>query len=202
MRRSFGIYLVVFLTLASVAQGADWMVRPGTIAHAKTLSDGASVSLDAELVDQIVTTDYPAHLVIRECFDRNARIVVVAEPSSDLRPGQIVDVQGVMSTLADGQRAIISPSIYGYTDRYGNLLYHGPLVKGPSQPIPWDWKVDLTDGVGRMSGMMEGSEEPETLQSMAATSCSTIAELSYCLIILRFLCPASASPLPTPIVLS
>ncbi len=154
------------------------MVRPGTISHARTLADGSSISLDAECVDKIVTGSAPAYFVIRECFDSNSRILVMTQPPPELRMGQTVDVEGVISTLSDGQRAIISPTVYGYTDSEGNLLYHGPLVKGPWQPIAWEWKVDLTVHARAMSAMMENPapiKEPNTSPAMAATSCSAIA---------------------------
>ena len=55
-----------------------------------------------------------------------------------------LDVEGDMTTLSDGSRAIINAKVYGYTDSDGNLLYNGPLLKGLDSATPWDWMVNLT----------------------------------------------------------
>jgi|GEM_PF-5191479 len=134
-RGAFLLFIVCLVSCSAIATASDWTTRPGTIKHALTLADGSTVSLDAEIIDKIVASGSPAYFVICECFDSKSRIVVMTQPSSELRLGQTVDVQGVISTLSDGQRVIVSPTVYGYTDRDGNLLYHGPPIKGPLEPI-------------------------------------------------------------------
>ena len=99
-----------------------------------SLPDGSHVSLDAVVVDKIRARQCPAYFVARGFFDPKARLVVYTPPPSLLRYGQTVDVEGTISTLANGVRAILGPTVRGYLDKDGKLLYHGPLLKGLSGP--------------------------------------------------------------------
>jgi hypothetical protein len=109
----------------------------------------------------------------------NARIVVYAPPPRELRLGQTVDVEGTLSTLPTGDRALVSVVVLAYLDARGNLLYHGPLLKGPFEPTPWKWKRPLTVGattsaVGPLSASPPG--EPNSLLEGGAIYCPTIAD--------------------------
>ena len=133
------LFACMLMASDSFASGA-WSERPGTINNAMTLADGATINLDAVCVEKIRGDQNPAYFVARECFDPDSRIVVLITPPASLRYGQTVDITGTLTTLSNGYRAIENPSIYGYLDSNGNLLYHGPLVKGIEEPTPWPWK--------------------------------------------------------------
>ncbi len=174
--------VLLFLSVGCSAQ-TSWDSRPGTIRNALTLQDGSHVVLDAEIVDKIRARQIPAYFTITECFDRTSRLVVLTQPSPDLRMGQTVDVEGSMATLDDGQRAVVDVTVYGYTDKDGNLLYHGPLIKGPWAPEPWEWKVDLTVSSSESgSSPSQQSEmlppgEVSTDSSVEVVTCATIADV-------------------------
>jgi hypothetical protein len=131
------------------------------------------------VVGKIEARQNPPYFVIREFFDMNARIVVYAPPPRELRLGQTVDVEGTLSTLPTGDRALVSVVVLGHLDAQGNLLYHGPLLKGPFKPIPWKWKRPLAVGattsvVGPLSASSPG--EPNSLLEGGAIYCPTIAD--------------------------
>lgn len=156
---------VFFLTPGVNATTQDWMTRPGTIAHAMSQPDGTSVSLDSVKIDKIKPYDFPGYFVVGESFARNDHIVIAATPSELLRLGQLVDISGTMTTLSNGYRAITNAQVQGYTDRDGNLLYHGPMIKGLLEPTPWQWKADLTvasnvESKASSSGMATLSDYP------------------------------------------
>ena len=141
---------VMYLLATSIALSAvqasappGWAARPGTIGHAMTLPDGSHVYIDAVLVDKIRAKVSPGYLVVHECFAPGDRLIVLTRPAPELRLGETVDVEGTITTLPNGHRAIINPTVYGYLDAQGRLLLHGPL-KGFNSPIAWPWKTDLT----------------------------------------------------------
>ena len=172
--------VVVCLLLTSIASGTpEWMNRPGTIGHALSLPDGSRVCLDAVVVDKIRARQVPAYFVIRECFDSTARLVVYAPPSPLLRFGQTVDVYGTIDTLPNGSRAIVNASVFGYTDSEGDLLYHGPLIKGLLAPTAWEWKSALTtysvQGTARALDLPTPPGEPNPAPGDPPVYCATIA---------------------------
>jgi len=152
MHRNLTLPLVVSAVLAAAlltsgvwaAEVPDWMARPGTIGHALTLRDNSHVYLDAVVVDKIKAKQRPDYFTVHECFSARDKIVVLTPPSPELRLGMNVDIEGDITTLPNGRRAITNVGVFGYTDRDGNLLRHGPLIKGLLEPTPWQWKVDLT----------------------------------------------------------
>ena len=143
----------------------DWMVRPGTIGQAMALPDGSSVYLDAVGVDKIKAKIAEPYFTIHECFSMRDRLVVLSTPDGRLRMNQTVDVSGTLTTLSNGSRAIANPTIYGYTDQDGKLLYHGPLIKGLLGPTPWEWKIDMTvsptTSAAQARSSVTSSEEPD-----------------------------------------
>ena len=145
------ILAVALLTLTSGVWAAtalpDWMVREGSIYHAMTLEDGSSIYLDAVIVGKIQTAAHPEYFTIHEVYrrkDLDGALAVVTPPSPDLRIGQNVDIRGVITTLPNGQRAIIDAIVWAYADKEGNILRHGPLIKGLLERTPWEWMVDIT----------------------------------------------------------
>lgn len=173
--------LVMVLAIAGatvVSAGPEWTERPGTIAHAKTLAGGAHVYLDAVVVEKIRAGQNPAYFVIRECFDGASRIAVLARPSPLLRRGQTLDVDGVITT-SGGQRVIVDAAVWGYTDRDGNLLRYGPLIKGLQQATPWAWKTNLSTSASSVSIMTEtppSPGEPNLASPPAPNLCTSIAD--------------------------
>jgi len=158
------------------------MVRPGTIGHALAQADETQVYLDAVWVEKIKAHQNPVYFVVRECFDRNARMIVYTPPSPELRLGQTVDVQGTLTTLWNRERALVEVTVFGYLDKNGKLLYHGPLVKGLLEPTPWQWKVDLTvpsaSGTGAaLSDVPPAPGEPSASLPDPPTYYATIADL-------------------------
>ncbi|HET6452936.1 MAG TPA: hypothetical protein VFI02_00905, partial [Armatimonadota bacterium] len=151
----------------------DWMIRVGTVPHAITLADDSHVCLDAVEIEKIRAKESPAYFVIKDWFDPSSRLLVMTLPSPELRMGQTVDIEGTISTLADGRKAIIDPTVLGYTDKDGKLLLSGPRMKGFDEPFPWEWKIDLT-----VSGefLMSGTPREELLDSLSEELCETIAD--------------------------
>lgn len=108
----------------------------------------------------------------------------MTQPSPDLRVGQTVDIEGDMTTLPDGTRALTNVTVWGYTDQTGNLLYHGPLIKGLFAPITWQWKTNLTVTtlVSDSRQSLESDTYPDppgginTDSSVTVVPCLTIAQ--------------------------
>ncbi len=145
LRAALGMACFALLALSvNAAASFDWQTRAGTIEWAKGLADGTHVYLDAEEISKIRAQQSPAYIVVQECFSANDKIIVLTQPSLLLRVGQTVDIEGDLTTLDSGDRAIINATVWGYTDSSGTLLYHGPLVKGIGAPTPWAYKIDLT----------------------------------------------------------
>lgn len=175
---------VLLVTLASQCLGAisEWATRPGTVGNALSseVQDGASVYLDAVIVDKIQARKAPHYFTVRECFDAKSKIVVNIPAPAELRHGQTVDISGVIIRLSDGNRAIDNASVFAYLSQDGDILYHGPLIKGPWNPTPWPYKADLTAGVDAAfaSSLLDDPTppgEPNTDSSSAPTYCETIA---------------------------
>jgi hypothetical protein len=139
------LLVMVLMVPCGATTVPDWMLRPGTIGHALTLSDNARVYLDAVVVEKIKAKQNPAYFTIHECFSAKDKIVVLTRPSQRLSLGMNVDVEGTITTLGDGRRALTNVTVYGYTDKNGALLLHGPLIKGLLKPTPWPYRTDLTE---------------------------------------------------------
>ena len=171
--------LILLLALAGSVLAfdtPDWMIRIGTVPHAITLADGSHVCLDAVEIEKIRAKESPAYFVIKDWFDPDSKLLVMTQPSSELRLGQTIDVEGTISTLADGRRAIVNPTVLGYTDEDGKLLLSGPRMKGIDEPFPWEWKVDLTvSGESRLQSNQSLQNE-QLLDSLPEELCETIAD--------------------------
>lgn len=182
MRRISSITTVVFLLISSVCFGASsWMTRPGTIADAITHADDSHVYLDAVQITKIRASDNPAYFVVRESMNASDKIIVLTQPSPELRPEQIVDIEGDLTTLENGNRAITNATVYGYTDLFGNLLYHPAVWKGFLDPTPWSWKTDLTiyfnlNSPNTALSSIPNPSDPDPSPALTAAACSTISE--------------------------
>jgi len=154
----------VFLASSVGATPPDWMMRQGTIGHSLTLGDNSDVYLDAVAISKIRAKQESAYFTIHECFSQKDRLVVLTQPSPQLRIGQIVDIKGKMTTLGNGSRAITDVTVYGYADKKtSKLLLHGPLIKGLLKPIPWPSMINLTvESKSGTSPVDAASSEPNT----------------------------------------
>lgn len=177
---------MVFLASSVGATPPDWMMRQGSIGWALTQSDNTFVSVDCVVIDKIKAKQQPGYFVVRECFNYKDRVVVLTQPNQALRLGMNVDVSGTLITLPNGCRAIVSPTVLGYTDEDGVLLTRGgPFTKGLLQPTPWEWKIDLTvnEGAGAMSSMSSpqtispNDDEPNATPAEGASYYATVAEI-------------------------
>lgn len=177
---------MVFLASSVGATPPDWMMRQGSIGWALTQSDNTLVSVDCVVIDKIKAKQQPGYFVIRECFNYKDRVVVLTQPNQALRLGMNVDVSGTLITLPNGCRAIVSPTVLGYTDEDGVLLTRGgPFIKGLLEPTPWEWKVDLTvnEDTGTMSSMSTpqtispNDDEPNATPAEGASYYATVAEI-------------------------
>jgi len=176
----------VFLASSVGATPPDWMMRQGSIGWALAQSDNTFVSVDCVVIDKIKAKQQPGYFVIRECFNYKDRVVVLTQPSQALRLGMNVDVSGTLITLPNGCRAIVSPTVLGYTDKNGVLLTHGgPFIKGLLRPTPWEWKVDLTvrEDTGTISStstlrtISPNDDEPNATPAEGASYYATVAEI-------------------------
>ncbi len=135
---------LVIAASACLAQGIDWTTRPGTVGHALGLPDGTRVYLDAVDVDKIRAGKAPAYFTIKEPFSQADRLVVLTPPSLSLRLGQSLDIEGTLTTLDNGSRALVDVTVLGYTESDGTLIRGGTIIKGLLEPTEWQWMVDLT----------------------------------------------------------
>lgn len=160
----------------------DWLARPGTIAYAETLPDGAQVYLDAVIVDKIKAHQKPAYFVIHEWWDPSSRMIVAAQPSKDLGMRQMVDVEGILDTLPTGERAIVNPKVTGYLNVAGDLV-DAPIVKGLFEPLSWPWKTDLSpdslDSFSSMESSVSSTDTGEGPSSPEPPSSTPLAGETY-----------------------
>ncbi len=184
--KALPLLAVLCFASATWASPPDWMQRNGTIGNALKQSDNSSVALDCVVIDKIKAKQRIGYFVIRECFSYKDRVVVLTPPNQALRLGMNVDVSGTLVTLPNGCRAIVSPTVMGYTDEDGVLLTRGgPFIKGLRQPTPWNYKVDLTvsQETGTMSSMSTSEtispndDEPNATPAEGTSYYATVAEI-------------------------
>ncbi len=162
MRKVAGVGLVVFalfLVAASVSVAALPELASSEISRAVSLPDGSHVSLRLEEIVKIKND--PAYIVIAEPFHRKDRLICLTYPSPELRLGQVIDVEGDLTTLANGARALQNVTVWGYASESGELTYHPSIIKHLSDENPWPWgKIDLTDR-SAVSGSSAASVSPD-----------------------------------------
>lgn len=153
------LILAVILLASSVgATPPDWRTRQGTVGWALSLQDGTHVYLDAVIIDKIRASIPDPYFTVRECFYAADRLVILSPPSTLLRMGQLIDIEGDLVTLPNGDRGLQNVTVWGYTDKDGVLLTRGgPLCKGIWNRTTWDYMVDLT-----VSSSVRAATEPSS----------------------------------------
>ncbi|MBP6962863.1 MAG: PQQ-binding-like beta-propeller repeat protein [Armatimonadetes bacterium] len=133
--RTTGVVLLALLCLtAGIGQAAmDYAAGPGTIGYALTQPDGARVSLTMVIIGRVDTAGVSVH----EWWDKTTFIPALFSPPPALRPGQTIDLEGIMTTLPRGGRAVLCDRIACYLDRYGYLTPSVPPLKGLFDPSVW-----------------------------------------------------------------
>lgn len=174
------VFVLCDILVSSAAQATSgWMERPGSVKYALSQADGSHIYLDAVKVNKIRAQQTPSYFVVSEFFSYHDTLITLTLPNALLRRGQTVDIEGDLTTLDSGDRALTSVTVWGYTDSAGNLLYNGPLLKGLLEPTPWQWKTDLT-----VSPPID-RQEPDSMQQSEVSAdtpsevlvCSSIAEV-------------------------
>jgi hypothetical protein len=121
----------------------DWYGRVGTIKWATSQSDGSVVTLDNVTIGAIYKSPQP-YFVVYDWYTDKYTLIVNTSASTDLRPGQDIDVTGTVNTMSDGRKVLEYPTILGYTDKKGKLLVRGgPSIKGITGPTQWAYKKQL-----------------------------------------------------------
>ncbi len=145
------------------------------------------MALDLEQVDKICARQN-YFTICEGVFDPTARLIIYAPPNCALRRFEPIDVSGTITTLPDGSAAVVQPTVVGYCDSNGLLLYDCPIAKGADGPTPWPWKVDLstpnvtvmamgvTAGGAQRRAMDDDDDpgDPVTSDEPAAVQCSCI----------------------------
>ncbi|MHB1459396.1 MAG: hypothetical protein ACYC0V_20995, partial [Armatimonadota bacterium] len=138
------LLLTVFLVVPVWATPiSDWLIA-SEISNAVSLPGGSHVHLNLEDIIKIKTD--PAYIVIAEPFSGKDRLICLTSPNSELRLGQVVDVEGDLTTLPNGARALQNVTVWGYTSESGELKDHPSIIKAfpDFAQQSWPWKVDLT----------------------------------------------------------
>ncbi len=159
------LILTVILLASSVgATPLGWRTRQGTVGWALSLQDGTHVYLDAVIIDKIRANIPNPYFTVRECFYAADRLVILSAPSTLLRMGQLIDVEGDLVTLPNGDRGLQNVTVWGYKDKDGVLLTRGgPLSKGIWNRTTWDYMVDLTVSTSvRAATEPSSNDEPNT----------------------------------------
>jgi hypothetical protein len=121
----------------------DWYGRVGTIKWAISQSDGTLVTVDNVTIGAIYKSPQ-AYFVVYDWYTDKYTLIVNTPSSSDLRPGQDIDITGTINTMSDGRKVLEYPTILGYTDKNGKLLVRGgPSIKGITGPTSWAYKKQL-----------------------------------------------------------
>ncbi|MBP6964414.1 MAG: PQQ-binding-like beta-propeller repeat protein [Armatimonadetes bacterium] len=133
--RTTGVILLALLCLtAGIGQAAmDYAAGPGTIGYALTQPDGARASLTMVIIGRVDTAGVSVH----EWWDKTTSLPALFSPPPGLLPGQTIDLEGVMTTLPRGGRAVLCDRIAYYLDRYGYLAPAVPPLKGLFDASVW-----------------------------------------------------------------
>lgn len=136
--------LLTFLALAAHAAGPNPWEPQSSIQAALALQDGQNVTCEGVTVERIAARSNPAYIVVRDSFHPESAIAVVCRPPAALRPGNVVDVHGVIRTLPSGERYIEDPTISGYVNELGQLSSLPPMFPF----MPWNNKQVLAQPTG------------------------------------------------------
>ncbi len=100
------------------------------------------------LEDIVKIKNAPAYIVIAEPFSRADRLICLTNPSFQLRLGQVIDVEGDLTTLPGGARALENVTVWGYASKTGELTYHPLIIKWLPLLVEWPGsRIDLTVGM-------------------------------------------------------
>lgn len=114
----------------------------GSIAHALRQPDGAKVSIYTAEVTSVPENASAFCIVIRDPILTWVQVPVFCDALPDLRPGRTVDVEGVITTLRTGERAILAEKIGFYLDDKGRVCSLPPV--GHTVDISaWPWKSSI-----------------------------------------------------------
>jgi hypothetical protein len=161
MQRLAGVGLVVLALVLVAASVSAAALSDSEISRTMSLPDGSHVSLRLEVIVKIKTD--AAYIVIAEPFSHKDRLICLTYPSPELRLGQVVDVEGDLTTLANGARALQNVTVWGYASESGDLTYHPWIMKHLPTERPWPWgKIDLTDRSIPASAAYVSPDEPNS----------------------------------------
>lgn len=159
------ILLGVLLGVPSWATPVPNWLSASEISNAVSLPDGNHVYLRLEEILKIKADI--GYIVVAEPFSGKDRLICLTNPSPELRLGQVVDVEGDLTTLPSGLRALRNVTVWGYASESGELTYHPSIIKCMPEIASWPWnKVDLTDRstpiANTASTASNSSDEPNT----------------------------------------
>lgn len=135
------LFILALVLIYSTSWAISWAGREGTIKHAMAQPDGTVVTLDCVHIASAHTEFF----VIYDWYVTGPSLLVGISITDDMKPGQVVDVIGTISSLPNGKRIIVCPIILGYLDsEAGNILVRGgPMTKGTTQATPWPFMIQL-----------------------------------------------------------
>lgn len=144
MRLTLAILIALLVCTTAWAVGdAPWAGRPGTIKHALEQPNGTVVTLDCVHIGAIYK-EPQKYMVIYDWYVAQPTLIVDVPATEDMRPGQVIDIVGTISSLSDGRRILICPTIFGYMDKENALLVNGgPMTKGTIRATEWPYKIEL-----------------------------------------------------------
>ena len=188
MKRSFIVSIVLLLLVSSFASASGLFDRDGCIGAALNFPDGSAVSLDCVQVSKIITHASPQYYVCQEIFSPQDKIIMLVTPSPLLKIGAILDVQGSLTTLDNGFRALTNVQYWAYTDEQGNILCNAPIMKGINAPAYWAYKTCLSSSSNSSlrANALTATTPPTTPTTPTATTsvtitlCSTITQVKSC----------------------
>ena len=125
--------MMVLTTGFSHAQTAEEF---GTVQYALDRADGTRVSLTMVVVGAVNSSGVSVH----EWWDKTTPIAAIFDPPPSLRAGQTIDLEGWMTTLPNGRRAVLAERIAFYLDSRGSVTSALPPMKGILDPSVWPAK--------------------------------------------------------------
>ncbi len=159
-------------------EGPDFTTRPGSVYYLTGLADGSSAKLDIVVIEKIKNLDSGVkYFTVYDQFSYTNKIIVITVPNISLRPGQTINIpSGTLTTLANGRRAVVSPTVLGYAGDNNQLLIYPGVIKGP-EPITWQNYIDLTvNGDPGSALITSGSTEPNTDPPPSPVYCPQISD--------------------------
>src|SRR5438552_2599061 len=150
------VFLLVLLAsfCGSTARADE---RPGTIAYALQQRDGATIVLDAVMVESV---SVPAISALLSEIYESVDLITVFPYDLGLHAAQTVDVAGTIQTAPNGQRVLQASEVKRYLGGDGTPLAFPLPLKRPDAPTPWPWKESL---IGPNTSQQSGIQGLSTL---------------------------------------